>query len=130
MWRWLSGCWQKGLTMSDLRRIVEEATPGPWTKPESSNHMVVLQQRPHIGYRRQAWFTEPDGWQAKADSEFIATFDPVLVAALLDVVDELREHGHYETCDWVLRFDASCSCPMAALDRLDALTPEKEQTDG
>jgi hypothetical protein len=26
MWRWLSGCWQKGLIMSDLRRIVEEAT--------------------------------------------------------------------------------------------------------
>jgi hypothetical protein len=73
--------------------------------------------------RRLAKMFEPPKWYGAV------AVDPDVLAALRDVVDELREHGHYETCDWVLRFDASCSCPMAALDRLDALTSEKEQTE-
>jgi hypothetical protein len=30
MWRWLSGCWQKGLTMSDLRVVINDPVWGRW----------------------------------------------------------------------------------------------------
>ena len=46
--------------------------------------------------------------------------EPALVAALLDVVDDVRNCGHYDTCDSELT-DAPCNCPRGLVARLDAL---------
>ena len=42
------------------------------------------------------------------------------VTALLAVVDDVRNSGHYDTCDSELT-DAPCSCPRGKVDRLDEL---------
>lgn len=70
-----------------LRRVVEQATPGPWRHDDVRDafgeyeYFVASedQGRQVCSY----WGTE----DATADIEYIAAFDPVLVAAMLDVVD-------------------------------------------
>ena len=78
--------------MSDLadrlRNIASKATEGPWT---------------HDDGRPWVWNDElcvASGWREQ-EARFVATFDPVLVAAMLDVIDAAdwvvnRPDGHGE----------------------------------
>lgn len=97
--------------MNELRKIAEAATPGPW------RHGCL----PGIN-RRDNRVIGPD-WDTVLDCDdmafedalHIATFDPELVGALLDVAESAQ---HHHPCD------ENC-LPVSlreALDRLAALT--------
>ena len=68
-----------GLT-DRLRQVAGQATPGPWERLPLKNDVVGPRGAdggaPVVGYG-----TVP------ANSTHIATFDPVLVSAMLDVID-------------------------------------------
>jgi hypothetical protein len=122
-----------------LRDIVSRATPGPWihrqppddgTIHEVKQQWHVIGSHPLLLRMADTGYTPESSWDRRAaDATFIATFDPVLVAALLDVVDAARADVKALGTD--TRID--CECPLCAtataLSRLDALTSEKEQTD-
>ena len=66
-----------GLT-DRLRQVAGQATPGPWAHDDG---------RPWVW--NWVWNEElrvASGWR-EDEARFVATFDPVLVAAMLDVID-------------------------------------------
>jgi hypothetical protein len=112
-----TGFWQIGRTVTDsLRRIVEDAL-------RDELHATLA---PAVEKSGQSLNKHPIPSPQKLAESLAGT--PV-VAALLAVVDDVRNSGHYDTCDSELT-DAPCSCPRGKVDRMDALTPEKEQTNG
>lgn len=68
--------------VNELRDIVIAATPGPW-EPKATNYVA---NHPSNGYVRSCEDRARVGatWD---DIHYIATFDPSLVAALLDVYE-------------------------------------------
>ena len=61
-----------------LRQVAGQATPGPWAQDDG---------RPWV------WNDElcvASGWR-EDEARFVATFDPVLVAAMLDVIDAVLD---------------------------------------
>ena len=106
------------MSLTDLKRICEEATPGPWLQVIHPWHSAVecdiahgLSQNeitPHV--------------RLMADSEFIATFNPAFVAKLLAVVEAAKKLQHYSRhganegwSDWDKYFDPT----MKAVDALE-----------
>ena len=84
--------------MSDLtdrlREVRAQATEGPWT---------------HDDGRPWVWNDElcvASGWREQ-EARFVATFDPVLVAAMLDVID---------AAEYRLAKDDTCWCPYPVDD--------------
>jgi hypothetical protein len=113
-----------------LRDIVSRATPGPWihrqppddgTIHEVKQQWHVIGSHPLLLRMADTGYTPESSWDRRAaDATFIATFDPVLVAALLDVA----EHANalrMATPEYLFEAQDRLS---AALDRLDALTAE------
>lgn len=94
-----------------LRAIAQAATPGPWWNDVAddtfgqSEHFVASKDR---GRQVCSYCSDPD---ESADAEYIATFDPLLVAAMLDVVLAAEE-----TPGW----DENLS---SALDRFREIQP-------
>ena len=86
-----------GLT-DRLRQVAGQATPGPWWHDdardafEDSEHFVASEQQ---GRQVCSYWGDPEN---TADAEHIATFDPVLVGAMLDVIDA-AEAAVYEDDD-------------------------------
>jgi hypothetical protein len=113
-----------------LRDIVSRATPGPWihrqppddgTIHEVKQQWHVIGSHPLLLRMADTGYTPESSWDRRAaDATFIATFDPVLVAALLDVADAARR-----VCDDPGK--PAFGRLWNAVARLDALTPEKEQ---
>lgn len=62
---------------ADLRRIADAATPGPWVS-DTNDSVYAHEYKP-------CWVVADALDNATADATFIAMFDPVMVAALLDV---------------------------------------------
>lgn len=79
--------------LAGLRAVVEAATPGPWEVAESESFRCVQAGRDMRGDGRR-WPTVAYGMtsvQRAEDAEFIATFDPPTVRALLDVLETAAE---------------------------------------
>ena len=110
-----------GLT-DRLREIASEATPGPWHRTSfeggtddgidgATGERVVC---PTIS-------NETIGVDSELDAEHIATFDPVLVAAMLDVIDAAEDvhqdgfdrQGNLETA--LARFREVAECGKAKI---------------
>lgn len=77
-------------SLADLRRIAEAATPGPW--------MSVSHGRGYTSWLETTVRPLPDGRLVLADhikhdedAEYIATFNPVTVIALLDRLQAAEE---------------------------------------
>lgn len=97
--------------MDELRKIVNEATPGPWKRDgrEGLTRFVYTEFDAHLD--------DPGADIAKVlyhdpDADFIATFDPQVVEALLDVVE-----GAYTALEYDDTEDL-----QAAVNAFDALT--------
>jgi len=86
-----------GLTverLAELRRIAEAATPGPWDWLMSKDGQILCLITLETGHNEDvittshinAWLQVKDG--AK---DFIPTFDPPTVLALLDEIERLME---------------------------------------
>jgi hypothetical protein len=70
--------------MSDLRRLAEQATPGPWTaRGEAPRDVLTVWEE---GERGRLIVCEHAG----PDAEFIAACDPQTIIALLDERDRLK----------------------------------------
>lgn len=67
-----------------LRRAAEAATPGPWRVSPVERGNALVGGDPEIG---DAPYAEV---RTVPDAEFIATFDPPTVLALLDEMEALR----------------------------------------
>lgn len=74
-----------------LRATAQSATEGPWAvccaeKLRERDVDIAANIGPHVVADRDpvGGYDIPEG---KRDAEFIATFDPVLVQAMLDVID-------------------------------------------
>lgn len=101
--------------MDELRKITNDATPGPWQHNPEAHCPVTSEEH-------DEWVVAEASWGlvlAGADARFIATFDPQLVGALLDVVDVAREmvRSSAPAPDSAFRLSEL----EAALGRLDAL---------
>jgi hypothetical protein len=74
------------LDLPALREIAEKATPGRWlwshTGDRSLNWAIYGEQVPSVRVCADANFP---------DANFIATFNPVTVLALLDEIDRLKQ---------------------------------------
>lgn len=107
--------------MSDLRKIAEAATPkGRWYRNEES--LLAAHEPPPVDLNRPEDWTDHDNlafgdWldadaefvshgdmHSQAAAEFIATFDPPTVLALLDVAEAAEQ------------VDAECGVTHAALE--------------
>lgn len=80
------------MSNQELRRVAEEATPGPWVAEPGREDLGPLTR----------WFVQGVGpnWgdvcemhnlNRDANARFIATFDPPFVLSLLDRVERLEE---------------------------------------
>ena len=76
--------------MSDLtvrlRSVVEQATPGPW----GLQGRWLVSTHPAM-HQRTLEHVDGSGWDHDGDLDYIATFDPALVDALLDVVEAAEQ---------------------------------------
>lgn len=83
------------MTLDDLRKIAEAATPGEWVRDGISVLGAREEHDLNTGLARLATMMMP--WERErmeANAEFIATFDPQKVLELLDQIEMLeREHG-------------------------------------
>lgn len=70
----------------DLRDIVSAATPGPWEYVGGSAGYESVYAHRH----QPSWVVADARDNGPADAHFIATFDPVTVSRLLDVLDAAR----------------------------------------
>src|SRR5690606_21091532 len=90
--------------LAELRRIAEAATPGPWEVTEFAGGEerspgelgVFAPNHPH-SYQKSdgTWYAVVicrgmDGPTREENSEYIATFDPPTVLAMLDEIERLR----------------------------------------
>ena len=88
-----------GLT-DRLRQVAGQATPGPWWHDdardafEDSEHFVASEQQ---GRQVCSYWGDPEN---TADAEHIATFDPVLVGAMLDVIDAADAFDRISCEEW------------------------------
>src|SRR5690606_23902433 len=135
-WQRPRSCWgwslrrmaMSGMTserLEELRRIAEAATPGPWEIPVANVFRVVA---PKAGHHNPPsgkappypWAIIADadtegtsGKQAASNMQYIATFDPPTVLAVLNEIERLRQErevlaealGHVYTCD-------HCECAL------------------
>jgi hypothetical protein len=88
-----------------LRRLAEQATPGPWTyfpKPKYGEHHVSLppaawsraDDGPPLGLNGMNLQLFEDGCPTgQADAQFIATFNPATVLALLDELAQVEQRA-------------------------------------
>ena len=91
--------------LAELRRIAEAATPGPWEVTEFAGGEerspgelgVFAPNHPH-SYQKSdgTWYAVVicrgmDGPTREENSEYIATFDPTTVLAMLDEIERLRQ---------------------------------------
>ena len=125
------------MTLADLRKIAEAATPGPGGWWNVGPDVVDVEPGflypagPLAAYREdnRRRFPRPiiaatgmhtEGWVEieAADVTHIATFDPSIVLALLDVVAACDEDGRCRLC-WNERGeDHAEDCPIARLEGL------------
>ena len=76
--------------MDELRKIADAATPGPWALEQGRR---LLSTHPAIASRSDGsglMYPDGSGWCHDGDLEFIATFDPEMVGALLAIAYEVR----------------------------------------
>jgi hypothetical protein len=110
--------------MNGLRTIAEAATPGPWERDGDTVR----------GWKRYMFSDGTDGFeivpsagafQSNEDAEFIATFDPETVLALLDVAEALAAVDRWErsVVGEVNDFTSLIRIVRPALDRLREVTP-------
>jgi len=111
--------------LRELRRIAEAATPGPWEIPVANVFRVVAPKARH--HNPPSGKAPPYPWaiiadadtegtsgeQAASNMQYISTFDPPTVLALLDEIERLRRERevlaealkHVYTCD-------RCECAL------------------
>ena len=86
------------LSIKELRKIAEEATPGPWG-PWSANYpfnVVVKKPAPSLSKHDHA---RPEYWRYQ-DGLFVSIFNPKMVLDLLNEIDRLKEiEFRYESCN-------------------------------
>lgn len=122
------------MNLDDLRKIAENATPGPWITGGE------LQGSDGVFFGTAVDPDDPDepgillGEAFAPDAEFIATFNPELVVALLDRVEKAEaELGRYvhrleRTENEYNRLETSHSILEAALQRVRELHAKHENT--
>ena len=107
------------MTLADLRKIAEAATPGPWKQRERFSRTVETprQHNPVATAERIV--------RGVADAVHIATFDPPTVLALLDVAEAavafVRADDDWESIGDDERWNSTSSDLRAALARLEGL---------
>ena len=77
-----------------LRQVARNASPGPWSYDAAE---VVAEGAYNIAEGKPWYVVEvydngESGVQDGDDGRYIATFDPVLVSAMLDVIDAAEAH--------------------------------------
>ncbi len=70
--------------LEELKRIADAATAGPW---HQSGDRVI--QTAHI--TRDVWVIAQCPMRTENNAEFIATFHPTLIKAMLREIEDLRE---------------------------------------
>jgi hypothetical protein len=92
-----AGCDAKGsrLDLKALRKLCEEATPGPW-RVVAHEHGTATSLEPNV-----MWFEDDGGdlCPTSEDLDFIAAANPATVLRLLDLVDSLRRDLNEEIRD-------------------------------
>src|SRR5690606_41471240 len=91
--------------LAELRRIAEAATPGPWAWRMSKDGRILDLITLETGYNEEIITpSHINAWlQVKGVKDFIPTFDPPTVLALLDEIERLRRE-RTEIADNVTRF--------------------------
>lgn len=86
--------------MTDLRAIIANATPGPWSCPDDKVYRRLF---PDAGALPGIIVVHADNTVeciAEApNAAFISTFDPTLVSALLDVVEAAEGANEWDGSD-------------------------------
>jgi hypothetical protein len=82
------------MNLDRLREVVDAAIPGPWRWSPGD----TLEPPSVRGGRYMVVAEILDG--DASDAEFIGTFDPPTVTALLDVAEAARAHRHHVTDEW------------------------------
>lgn len=75
------------INLDTLRKIAEQATPGPW---EIDNLDRVV-RTPDRGIVHDDSCAGSEEWSANTDAPFIATFDPPTVLALLSRLEQAEQ---------------------------------------
>lgn len=80
------------MNLTDLRKICEAATPGPWTTDEFSDEWFLKTNHKYAVNCPSIRIAciEGLGQEYKDTAEFIATFNPAFVLKLLAVVEEYK----------------------------------------
>ena len=92
-----------GLT-DRLRQVAGQATPGPWLPKDNRGDIYSADGRYICDTLIEMAQETGLGEVAKADAEHIATFDPVLVGAMLDVIDAAEQVNELHVRDALARF--------------------------
>ena len=100
------------LDLTMLRKVAEQATPGPWAMwnpSDGESHITIGSKVAWRSVVSASGFTDDEPIPHWADARHIATFDPATVLALLDrletaeaTIQRVREvHGmdDYGTCE-------------------------------
>lgn len=80
------------MDIEQLRELAQAATPGPWTKGTYESEYAEAFER--FGVHG------PDGtqivavWENSADADYITAINPVVLLALLDMVEEMTRALH------------------------------------
>ena len=95
-----------GLT-DRLRQVAGQATPGPWDWNPKVSMLTSAVDACVPGTDGFAWRQLLDREAAVDDGVYrhIATFDPVLVWAMLDVIDAAEANRHHIDDEWTLLVD-------------------------
>ena len=102
--------------MSDLtdrlRDIADQATPGPWKQDdrEGLEYYVFAEVDPFPGGVDVAKCV----WGLEDDAVYVSTFDPVLVGAMLDVIDAADRLA--QKTAWPVGLDGLDYAVLSALD--------------
>jgi hypothetical protein len=122
------------MTLEELKRIADSATSGPWHK--SGGDRVV--QTSHI--TRDVWTIAQCPMRTENNAEFIATFNPTLIKAMLKEIETARamrdsfEHYYvwedlYSVPSVELRVDAYDKAKEALALTADAPADVSENSD-
>ena len=85
-----------------LRQVARNASPGPWSYDAAE---VVAEGAYNIAEGKSWYVVEvydngESGVQGGDDGRYIETFDPVLVGAMLDVIDAAEHYRHISEEGW------------------------------
>ena len=109
--------------LDQLRQVAENAAPGPWRKDDRDQ---VVRRADHL-IVYDASCDRMEEWAADTDAQFIATFDPPTVLALIKRVEDAER----ERDNWRGKYDEAESARTdtdATVQRVSELASEYRKT--